>query len=205
LNIKWRGHCRSFDDLPRGDLPVEAVKFKEPSSALTLNICALLFAVPIFFLVKICIGIKFDGEKGIYDLMNNWGFLGSLLMVLPHEFLHAVAFPKGSEIGIWYSAKYVVAFVHSTATTSKGRFIFISLLPNIVFGFLPFFLWVILPSQAEGFSNFLFTFSFMSMLFGAGDYMNVFNAAVQMPRNTQTQLSGFHSYWFYPSRKLKSF
>ena len=33
---------------------------------------------------------------------------------------------------------------------------------------------------------------------GGGDFMNMFNAAVQMPLGSLTQLSGMHSYWFMP-------
>ena len=33
---------------------------------------------------------------------------------------------------------------------------------------------------------------------GAGDYINVFNAATQMPKNALTYLNGFNSYWYIP-------
>jgi len=47
----------------------------------------------------------------------------------------------------------------------------------------------------------LFSFSISSLLLGVGDYVNVFNAAWQMPKNSITQLSGFHSYWYLPEKE----
>jgi len=38
-------------------------------------------------------------------------------------------------------------------------------------------------------------FAVINIFFGAGDYMNMYNAWRQMPKDAMTQLSGFHSYW----------
>ena len=33
---------------------------------------------------------------------------------------------------------------------------------------------------------------------GIGDYYNVINALIQMPKGARTYLYGFHSYWYLP-------
>lgn len=70
-----------------------------------------------------------------------------------------------------------------------------SLMPSIVFGLLPLILWLFIPEHNQ-ISNFLLCFGSINLLVGAGDYLNVFNALVQMPKGAVTQMSGFHSYWY---------
>lgn len=212
--LKWKGRCDHFDTLPKGNLPPDAVMFKEPKTALELNKRASLYVIPVLCVVILAVVTKaaihgLDGGgspsgSGIGELVNAFGFLLAVLMVIPHEFLHAVAFPKKAEVGIWYSPKYMLAFVHSTAPVGKWRFVFMSLLPNLVLGLIPLMAWVILPVEVIGeqFSGLIFSFSFMCLLFGIGDYMNVHNAIVQMPKGALTQLSGFNSYWFMPSKEV---
>ena len=68
-----------------------------------------------------------------------------------------------------------------------------SLLPNLVFGALPFLIFLIWPDQI-----FLGTLGLLSLGMGAGDYYNVFNAVTQMPRGARTYLHQFNSYWYMP-------
>ena len=72
-----------------------------------------------------------------------------------------------------------------------------SLLPNVIFGWVPFIVWLVLPHIAI-LSNFLLAFSGLSNLNGAGDYLNAYNAIRQMPKGSMQQLSGMSSYWFMP-------
>lgn len=89
----------------------------------------------------------------------------------------------------------MMAFVISTKPISKRRFIFLSLLPNIVFGWIPLLIWAFMPYDAAV-SNILLPFSIICITFGVGDYLNVWNAMRQMPKNSMQVLSGFNSYWY---------
>ena len=42
-------------------------------------------------------------------------------------------------------------------------------------------------------------FGAMSIIAASGDFINVFNALMQMPAGSLTFLSGMHSYWYLPS------
>ena len=125
------------------------------------------------------------------------GIIMSCFSYFPHEYLHAICFGKDAEVELFFSLKHLTIFVISTKPISKSRFIFLSLLPNLVFGWIPLFVWMILPFNAV-FSNHLFTFSILSLSSGIGDYLNVFNTVRQMPKGSMHQGSGFHSYWFMP-------
>lgn len=68
-------------------------------------------------------------------------------------------------------------FVVGTEPMSKGRFIFMSMLPNIVFGIIPYALGMIFPQLKA-----LTLFGMLCTSMGAGDYYNVFNAIRQVPK-----------------------
>ena len=71
-----------------------------------------------------------------------------------------------------------------------------SLLPNIVFGVLPYIIALICPQLL-----FLGTFGALAISMGAGDYYNVYNAITQMPKGAKTYLHQFNSYWFMPEEE----
>lgn len=199
MKLVWKGIYKNQGQLPVGKLPAHAVKFKEPESMVKLNIVSAVFVIPVILIIGLAGLFKtfIIGSVPEITIFNLWGVLLALLMVIPHEFLHAVVFPRGSEVELWFMPGFVGAFIVSTAPISKARFIFLSLLPNIVFGFIPLLIWTFLP-QDLAITNIVCSFAFISLLFGAGDYLNVWNATFQMPRGSMQQLSGMNSYWFMP-------
>ena len=76
---------------------------------------------------------------------------------------------------------------------SKGRFIFMSLLPNLVLGIIPYLIGIIFPNQV-----FAVVLGILATGMGAGDYYNVLNALTQMPKGSRTYLYQFSSYWYMP-------
>ncbi len=198
MKIVFKGKFTSLEELPKAELPPDAVKFREPESMLALNLAVVpYFLVPIAltalaFLIKLLL----YHQLGSINLFSFWGVLLSLIMIVPHELLHAAAFPKDAEIEIWYSLRYMVAFCVSTYPTTKARFIWLSLLPAMVLGVIPLMLWAVISITDAALSSLLLTFSVFSLLYCCGDFMNVKNALTQMPKGGITQLSGMNSYWY---------
>ena len=89
-----------------------------------------------------------------------------------------------------------MVFVLETETMSKKRFIFMSLLPNLVFGFLPYCLSFLGIQYLT-----LAVLGVIAIGMGAGDYYNVFNALTQMPKGAGTYLYQMNSYWYIPENK----
>ena len=71
-----------------------------------------------------------------------------------------------------------------------------SLLPNMVFAVISYIVFLI---PREWLICGLVGAFCTSM--GFGDYINVFNALTQMPKDAKTFLYGFHSYWYRDSRR----
>ena len=173
------------ESLPHREHQPGAVQFKEFDEK-GLSIFASILALVIMVGLLVVLSMRGGGEA-----YNNIGFLLFLLTLFPHEFLHAICFKE--EVCVYTNWSKGMLFVVGPETMSKGRFIFMSLLPNILFGFVPFLLFLVNPNWGV-----LGTWGAFAIGAGAGDYYNVFNALTQMPKGARTYLYQFHSYWYMP-------
>ena len=181
------------NDLPRREHPENAVPFREPEDMKKLSLVANIGATVVTLALLAGVGLILHGQHPdrVPLLQMYIGLLASFLTLFPHELLHAICFKK--DVYMYTNLKQGLLFVVGPEDMSKGRFIVMSLLPNLVFGFVPYLLFLFLPG-----CPWLGVFGGMCIGMGFGDYINVFNAACQMPRGARTYLSGMHSYWFMP-------
>lgn len=200
MKLVFKGKYVNEEQLPRGELPANAVRFIEPETPAELNVKAALFIIPPMILVAAIIILAFTLHANITLGLSWWGVLLAFIAMVPHEMLHAVCFPKDATVQMYYSLKNMMMFVASIAPVSKKRFIWMSFCPNFILGWLPLIIWAVFPNVPV-LSDIILPFAAMNIFFGAGDYMNMYNAWRQMPKGSWTQLSGFHSYWFMPAEK----
>ncbi|WP_298483371.1 DUF3267 domain-containing protein [uncultured Ruminococcus sp.] len=191
MKIVWKGKFDgNVENLPHGEHKPGAVKFKEIDDPKKLGLFLNLACIPVFVIIFAMLlfrtGIESMGQMGFLA-----GCVLSLVSLVPHEFLHAICFRE--EAQIYTNFKNGMLFVVGTEDMSKSRFIFMSMLPNLVFGFLPFLLCMIFPSLTV-----LGALGALSIGMGIGDYYNVFHALTQMPKGARTYLYGFNSWWYLP-------
>ena len=175
--------------LPCREHHPQAVPFREPEDmkklSLVVNIGGVLLMVvlAIPFLLR---GRPFfaDYAMGLFP-----AGLCACLTLFPHELLHAVCFKE--DVYMYNDLAHGLMFVIGTEDMSKGRFIFMSLCPNIVFGLIPYVIFLLFPNLIG-----LGFFGIVCLSMGCGDYLNVYNAIRQMPSNSKTYLHGMHSYWY---------
>ena len=121
-------------------------------------------------------------------------FLVSLLLLVPHEFLHAICFRK--KVYLYTNLKQLMLFVVGEDHLTKFGFIFMCLLPNIVLGFIPFVIFLFNIDLV--FLGFLGAFCISS---GMGDYYNVYNTLKQVPKGGKIFVKAFNSYWYLEEKK----
>ncbi|MCI8497378.1 MAG: DUF3267 domain-containing protein [Clostridiales bacterium] len=177
------------ESLPHGEHQPNAVPFKEAKDAKTLALIANAACIVLTVLLAIPAFIR--GREHFDRLQLILGCVVPMLILLPHEFLHAVCFRD--DVYLYTNLKQGMLFVVGPETMSKSRFIVMSLLPNIVFGFIPYLIGMLFPQ-----CTFLLAFGTLSIGMGAGDYYNVFNALTQMPKGARTYLYQFNSFWYMP-------
>ena len=201
MKLLYKGFYKSEEQLPKGALPANAVKFIEPDNFNQFFTKAALFIIPSVLAIMLLMYLSYLLHGALVFDITWIGIALYFLTLLPHEILHALCFGKNAEVELYIAS--MALFVTSTQPISKARFIFLSLFPSLLFGWLPMLIWVILPHN-EIYSNHLFTFATLSIVTGIGDYLNVFNALRQAPNGSICQLSGFHSYWYMPETELRS-
>lgn len=118
----------------------------------------------------------------------------AMLFLLPHELLHAICFRE--TVYFYTYLEKGLLFVVGPEDMSKSRFIFMSLLPNIVLGLIPYIIAMINPSLIV-----LGFFGALSISCGTADYINVFNAVTQVPKGAFIYMYGINSYWYMPKNK----
>ena len=179
------------DELPCLEHEPNAVPFKEPKDSKTLGLASNGIALG---LAVLTIGLLL--WRGGMGAWNQWGVLLALAAAVPHEFLHALCFRD--DVYMYTNLRHGMLFVVGPERMSRGRFVFMSMLPNLVFGFLPFALFLLWPKL-----RLLGVMGAVSIPMGAGDYMNVFNALTQMPKGARTYLHQFHSFWYMPQQRMR--
>ena len=198
MKLIYKGKYLEESQLPVREHPAGSVPFREPSDMKKLALVATLLALGFTALGFLPWFLRARHAYADFGAFMKEGylpfFLGilvSLVLCVPHELLHAVCFRDTVEL--YTNLRKGMLFVVGTEDMSRGRFVFMSLLPNLLFGAVPLALAVIFPKAA--FPAGLGIFAFGS---GAGDYMNVFNCLTQVPRDAKVYMSGLHSYWYRP-------
>ena len=180
------------ESLPHGEHMPGAVPFKEAKDSRQLAIIANAASVVIMVLLAVPAWFRCREYLLTSPFQMMFGAIASMLILFPHEILHALCFKE--DVYLYTNWKQGLLFVVGPETMSKGRFIFMSLFPNLVFGIIPYLLGMLLPNLV-----FAVVLGILATGMGAGDYYNVFNAATQMPRGSRTYLYQFNSYWYIPA------
>lgn len=196
MKIRWMGKFDGNEEsLPHGAHLPGAVQFRE-MDVKKLGVVMNLVAIPLMILTLAIVCLRGGGMAVISSPGWLLGCVLALVCLIPHEFLHAICFRENAYI-YTYLQKGML-FVTGPESMSKGHFIFLCLLPNLVFGFLPFVLFLIFPSWIV-----LGVLGAFSIPMGVGDYYNVVNALTQMPKGAKTYMHGFHSYWYLPQAEAE--
>lgn len=188
MKLHYKGKFdEETDVLPSGELEKHknAVKFKEIDELKKLMIIMNIISG----IVTLILGYVFVVRAGGFNKISFIGMLIACISIFPHEFLHAMCFKKDVYMYVCSGG----AFVYGNENMSKLRFIFLSMLPNVIFGFIPFITFLIFPNL-----TILGTIGFMAIPMGVGDYYNVYNALTQMPKGARCFLENRNTYWYIP-------
>lgn len=195
MKLHYKGeYDKNPESLPHGVHMPGAVRFEEAEDTKTLALIANGLCIVIMIVMAVPAVMRGQAYINTRRWQMFFGCLASMLVLFPHEFLHAVCFKE--DVYLYTNWSQGMLFVIGPETMSRRRFIWMSLLPNIVFGIIPYLIGMICPKLI-----FFLAFGVLSTGMGAGDYYNVFNALTQMPKGARTYLYQFNSYWYMPRKK----
>lgn len=201
-NFKFKGIYKNENQILRGELPKNAVKFNESNNMRQLNLSALLvtiFIVIISLMILIHKELIFEPnplEKLIIiELVSI--FIGLVLSFLNYFVAIQILYPKKSEKEVWIYLKCLTIYIYCNEPISRNRFIIVNLLPATISGFFPFMLWSIGVFDFNSYlSIFIMFFSLANILFNIGLLIKSFTTIKQAPKNSTIRNYGFNSYWY---------
>lgn len=118
--------------------------------------------------------------------------LGAVLLLL-HEFLHLVPYPKNSMKII--SIKDGTPSAFCSAPVSKGVFIASSLLP-VMIGIIPLILFMLLPASLKVMNTILWTIATIGLASPGNDYAEAFICMIKVPAKCKIQ-SGKEGFYYF--------
>ncbi len=195
--IRWKGVIKCEEDFPAADIPEGAVKLDGEDDMRTMQIRALPFMIPSVLIGFLCMAMKTytAGEMVIDKRFLFVGVLAGLLLILVHELLHAVAFPKGATVYIGIMPKSFTAVALSASPVKRNRFIFLSLLP-ILLGIVPLMLFGLGGCDQKEWNGAMFGMAVMGMVSVYPDVYHAYHILKTVPRDAVIQNDKNTTYYY---------
>lgn len=195
--IIWKGIIKSENDFPTADIPENAKKLDSEEDMKKMQIKALPFMIPSVLICFICMLTKtfIANEKVISVGFLFLGVIIGFLLILVHELLHAIAFPKNATVCIGIMPKSFTAVALSSSSVKRNRFIFLSILP-IILGLIPLVIFCFSSNELKELNGILFGMSIMGMISVYPDIYNIFNILKVVPKNSIIQNNKNETYYF---------
>ena len=195
--IIWKVIIKSEKDFPSANIPKNAKKLDSEENLKKMQIKALPFMIPSVLLCFICMFVKtfVANEKVINVGFLFLGVIIGFLLIIVHELLHAIAFPKNATVYIGIMPKSLTAVALSSNPVRRNRFIFISILP-IILGLIPLVIFCFSNNSLKELNGILFGMAIMGMVGVYPDIYNIFNILREVPENATIQNNKNETYYF---------
>lgn len=127
MKIKWIGKYTG-SNLPVAEIEPGAKSLPEVTSR------SAFMLIPVFLMFALCAYCKHAYLGGIAFSRVTWmiGVLIALVLFPVHELLHAICFPAGSQVFLFYTAQGFG--ITCTTPMTRNRFIFVNLFPSMILG-----------------------------------------------------------------------
>ena len=195
--IIWKGIIKSEEDFPTATIPKDAKKLDNEEDMKKMQIKALPFMIPSTLICIMCMFTKtfVAGEKVVNIGFIFVGVIIGFLLVIVHEWLHAIAFPKNATVYIGFMPTSFTAVALSSSPVKRNRFIFLSILP-IILGLIPLVIFCFSSNELKELNGVLFGMSIMGMISVYPDIYNIFNVLKVVPKNAIIQNNKNETYYY---------
>ncbi len=195
--IIWKGIIKSENDFPTADIPKNAKKLDSEEDLKKMQIKALPFMIPSVLICFISIFVKtfMTNEKVINISFLFIGVIIGFFLIIVHELLHAIAFPKNATVYIGIMPKNLTAVALSSSPVKRNRFIFLSILP-IILGLIPLVIFCFSNNGLKELNGILFGMAIMGMVGVYPDIYNIVNILRVVPEDATIQNNKNETYYF---------
>lgn len=195
--IIWKGIIKNEDDFPSSNIPKDAKRLNTEEDIKKMQIKALPFMIPSVVVLLLCMLLKtlIAGEKIINFLFIFIGVIVGLFLLIVHELLHAIVYPKNAIVYIGIMPKSFTAVALSSSPIKRNRFIVSSILP-IILGIIPLMIFCFSSNDLKELNGLMFGMAVMGMISVYPDFYNVHCVLKQVPKNAFIQNDKNTTYYF---------
>lgn len=195
--IIWQGVIKSEEEFPASELPKNAVKLEMEEDIKKMQVKAMPFMIPSVIICLVCMLVKtaLAEERVIHFGFLFVGVLAGILLLIVHELLHAVAFPKDATVYLGIMPKSMAPVALSPSPVKRNRFLFISILP-VILGVIPLVLFCMSKSSLRELNGLLFGMAVMGMVSVYPDLYNVAHLLKKVPSGAMVQNDKNVTYYF---------
>ena len=195
--IKWVGMIRDADIYQEGVLPKDAIQLRIPRDLNGMMTTALPFALPPALL---CCGSVFlktllVHNRQIRPLWIAVGAVLGLLLLLVHELLHAVVYPKDAYVYIGLLPETFTPAALASHPMRRGRFLLMTLLPAVL-GIIPLVVFWLLPAKMIVLNSIVFGIAVIGLVMPYMDYYTAFQVLRQTPKQCFVQCEKDDVFYF---------
>lgn len=196
-NIIWQGVIKSEEEFPASEIPQNAVRVEMEEDIKKMQMKAMPFMIPSVLICLVCMLVKtvIAGERVVHFGFLFVGVLAGLLLLVVHELLHAVAFPKDATVYLGIMPKSMTAVALSPSPVKRNRFLFLSILP-VILGVIPLVLFCVSSSSLRELNGLLFGMAVMGMVSVYPDFYNVAYILKKVPSGAMIQNDKNVTYYF---------
>lgn len=182
--IKIKAIIEDIDKYQIGNLPKYAHKIETPKTTDEIMKKACPIAVMICVLLLIIMFIKTFVAKTpvVSPLMVIIGLIVGFGLLIVHELLHAVVYPKEASVTVGKLKGRLTFVALASYPFKRSRFILMCLFPFIL-GIIPLCVFVISPADYKGLNGVMFGMACMGMVSPFPDVFNVITVLRKAERN----------------------
>lgn len=182
--IKVRLSINDINKYQTGNLPDNAVKIETPENIDEMMKKSAPIAVILYMLLFTTILCKtiLSGTVVISPLFILVGFIIGFVLLLGHEWLHGIVYPKEADVTIGRIKGKVTFVALASFPLKRFRFIAMCLLPFIL-GVVPLIFFIFCPAEYKIFNGIMFGMACMGMVSPFPDVYNVILVLRKTKRN----------------------
>lgn len=203
INLNFNGISKNdINDVINPNLPSNAIIMKGETNQKSFMATSRILIIPIVIILAISM-IYFRKIKKIKINKKNMikgiviGTILGFLLSFFHELLHAICFPKGSSVNIGIILNPFYFYVSSFTSFSKIQFIFMSIMPFVVLGIIPYILYIYYFPKNIKLGAFFFGLCVMGLVSATPDLLNVYNVTKNIPNSAQIIISENYIHYYY--------
>lgn len=157
-----------------GELPTTAEKLDAPVTTEDMMKKSMPIAIALCLIMFLTMFIKTFTNKSrvVFPPMVLGGLLIGFLLIIVHEWLHAIVYPKEANVTLGKLKGKMVFVALASYPLKRIRFIFMCLLPFLL-GIIPLMLFILSSPQETVFNGLMFGIACMGMVSPFPDVYNV--------------------------------